>query len=80
MVIIIQPVVGPELAEMMLRALGFTEGERSVLSLVLRGRSTKEIAGELHLSPWTVQDRLKSIFARAGVRSRRDLVARLTGA
>jgi DNA-binding CsgD family transcriptional regulator len=79
-VIIIQPVVGADLADMMMRALGFTEGERAVLGLVLRGRSTKEIAGELHLSPWTVQDRLKSIFARAGVRSRRDLVARLTGA
>jgi DNA-binding CsgD family transcriptional regulator len=79
-VIIIQPVVGPELADMTMRALGFTEGERAVLSLVLQGRSTKDIAGELHLSPWTVQDRLKGIFARAGVRSRRELVARLTGA
>lgn len=79
-VIIVQPVAGADLAGMMVRALGFSEGERAVLALVLRGRSTKEIAGELHLSPWTVQDRLKGIFARAGVRSRRDLVARLTGA
>lgn len=79
-VVIVQPVAGAELAGLWMRSLGFTRGEREVLELVLSGRSTKEIAAGLHLSPWTVQDRLKGIFARAGVRSRRELVARMTGA
>lgn len=79
-VIVVQPASGPEMADMALRALGLSPGEREVAALVLAGCSTKEIAERLIISPWTVQDRLKGIFARTGVRSRRDLVARLTGA
>jgi DNA-binding CsgD family transcriptional regulator len=58
-------------------ALGMTDRERQIIDLVLAGRSTVQIASELFLSPHTVQDHLKSIFAKAKVRSRRDLVALL---
>ena len=54
-----------------------TERERAVTWLVARGLATREIGAELHLSPWTVQDHLKAIFGKVGVRSRGELVARL---
>ncbi len=60
--------------------MGLTQREREVALLVLRGGSTQAIAAELYLSAHTVKAHLKSIFDKTGVRSRRDLVARiLTG-
>ena len=56
----------PELAPLIADAYGFTERERLVTELVARGFPTSEIAGRLHLSAYTVQDHLKSIFEKSG--------------
>jgi DNA-binding CsgD family transcriptional regulator len=72
--VVVQPAPAATLVDIRLRAAGLTEREREVAAAVLRGDSTPEIAAALFLSPWTVQDHLKSIFEKTGVRSRRELV------
>src|SRR4029077_1500146 len=53
-----------EVAPLVLEAYGLSRRERSVADLVVAGRSTKQIASTLHLSPYTVQDHLKTIFTK----------------
>ncbi|WP_328990520.1 helix-turn-helix transcriptional regulator [Kribbella sp. NBC_01245] len=66
-----------EMAPLMVAAYGFTDSERRVTELVAQGLSTKQIAGRLQVTSYTVQDHLKSIFTKSGSASRGDLVARL---
>ncbi len=67
----------PEIVSLMGAAYGLTRRECQVLLLSLRGATRDEMARTLVISPYTVQDHLKSIFAKAGVSSRRQLVGRL---
>jgi hypothetical protein len=48
-----------------------------VTRLCMQGVSTRQMAHVLGLSPHTVQDHLKSIFAKTGVRSRSELVGQI---
>jgi DNA-binding CsgD family transcriptional regulator len=75
--IMLEPARGAELAPLIADAYGLTRRERLVTELVARGFSTNDIAARLHLSAYTVQDHLKSIFDKTGSGSRGDLVARL---
>ena len=75
---VILELAGPaELAPLIAEAYDLTEREREVAQLVASGLATSAIAAELYLSTWTVQDHLKAIFAKVGVASRGELVARL---
>jgi DNA-binding CsgD family transcriptional regulator len=66
-----------ELAPLIADAYGLTDRERRVTELVAQGHSTHAIGARLHLSAYTVQDHLKSIFDKTGSSTRGELVARL---
>ena len=68
-----------EIAPLVLWARGLTRRERELIAPVLSGAPTRAIAHELGISANTVQDHLKAIFVKTGLRSRRELVARLLG-
>ena len=76
-VVMLEALRPPELAPVIADAAGLTDRERAVTRLVAQGLPTAEIARRLILSPYTVQDHLKAIFDKVGVRKRGELVARL---
>jgi PAS domain S-box-containing protein len=52
-----------------------TPRQAEVLRLLEQGRSTKQIAQQLHLSPETVRNHIRHIFRALGVNSRLEAVA-----
>lgn len=71
--VVIQPAAADTSIGLELEAYGLTEREREVSWLAVKGVSTAAIAEQLFLSPWTVQDHLKSAFEKTGTHSRREL-------
>ncbi|MEV4423585.1 LuxR C-terminal-related transcriptional regulator [Patulibacter sp. NPDC049589] len=53
-----------------------TARERAVCGLVVEGRTNREAAAALHLSPRTVEHHLRQAYRKLGVRSRTALAAR----
>ena len=51
-----------------------TPRDQPVLNLLVQGRSNKEIAGQLSISPRTVKQPLRTLFVRAGIRDGRKRV------
>lgn len=66
-----------EIAPLIVQAYTLSKREGEITRLVARGLSTAEIAAAVHISANTVQDHLKAIFDKVGVRSRRELVSQL---
>ena len=75
--VVVEPAEPQSTLGVILAAYGLTARKLDVARLVLRGGSTRAISDALHISAHTVQDHLKSVFDKVGVRSRRDLVSHL---
>ena len=75
--VIVEPAHPARITPLLMSAYGLTQREQEITRLVLQGESTAEIAEQLVVSPHTVQQHLKRVFEKTGVRSRRDLVGKV---
>lgn len=75
----LEPLTPPDRLDLCVRAFGLSAREAEVVTAVAAGGTSVGISHDLHLSGYTVQDHLKSIFAKSGVGSRRELVPLLLG-
>jgi DNA-binding CsgD family transcriptional regulator len=75
--VVIEPAKASEVAALIVGAYELTPREIDVAHRLARGLATVEIARELHLSRYTVQDHLKSVYEKTGVSSRGELVAKM---
>jgi DNA-binding CsgD family transcriptional regulator len=66
-----------EILDLRFLSYDLTPRERELVGLLLDGSDTRTLSERLFLSPHTVQDHLKSIFDKTGVRTRKELVATL---
>lgn len=73
----IEPAKSAQIAPIIVEAYCLTPREQQITQALARGLSNVEIAAELYLSAHTVRDHLKAIFAKVGVGSRGELVAKL---
>ncbi len=76
-VVVIEPTKPEELLPFSMAAYGLSPREEELVKLVVRGLSTKRISQTLFISEHTVDNHLRSVFKKVGVRSRGELVKRL---
>jgi len=77
--ITIRSATADEVFDLLAKTYDLTRRERQLVALMLDGLATKQLAAALCISPHTVQDHLKAIFAKTNLRSRRELVSHLAG-
>lgn len=77
--LVLEPARPLQVASLFLDAHGLTPAQTRVASLVLQGRSTRQMVNELRISAHTIQEHLGEVFDRFGIGSRRELVAVLLG-
>jgi DNA-binding CsgD family transcriptional regulator len=75
--LVLEPAQPAAIAPIIADAYDLSERERQVIQRIARGADTAQIANELLLSPHTVRDHVKAIFAKVGVSSRGELTATL---
>lgn len=68
-----------ERLDLFARCCGLSPRETQLLGLLAAGHDTRRLAIELAVSEHTIQDHLKSVFAKTATRTRRDLLARALG-
>ena len=78
-VVTITPASPRDVTSLLLDAHGLSPREQEVVTAVLAGLSTTDIAARLYISSNTVQDHLKAVFHKIGVHSRRELTAYFNG-
>ena len=76
--IVLERTPSPQSTSIRLEAYGVTPREREIAILLAQGLTNPEIATRLVLSPYTVQDHIKSLFEKTEVSSRQELVARVS--
>jgi DNA-binding CsgD family transcriptional regulator len=69
-----------ETFDLLCRAYALSRREREVVATLQGGLDTRAVSARLCISPHTLQDHLKSIFRKTGAHSRRELLARFSGA
>jgi DNA-binding CsgD family transcriptional regulator len=77
--VVLRSAAPSETFELLCRAHALTARERQVVAALIAGDDTRAITERLVISRHTVQDHLKAVFAKVGVRSRRELLARFSG-
>lgn len=75
--VIIEAAHPDRIAPLLMSIYGLTERERQLVRQVLMGGSTTDLARQLGMSPHTVQQHLKNIFAKTDASSRGELVAKI---
>ena len=75
----IEQTTPPERVALFARAFGLSARETELLSHLGTGADTRELAHRMFLSEHTVQDHLKSIFAKTSAHNRRTLLSRALG-
>jgi DNA-binding CsgD family transcriptional regulator len=71
--VVVMPTDGSQLFPLLVAAFGLTPREVQLVCEVLKGSGRQTIADQMAITTNTVQDHLKSVFAKTGARSRREL-------
>jgi DNA-binding NarL/FixJ family response regulator len=78
-VVTIEEASASERVELFGRAFGLSAREYELLGVLATGSDTRSMAREMSLSEHTIQDHLKSIFAKTGAHDRVTLLSRALG-